>query len=70
MITDNPLPLPRSPGNQMLHAVTDRKSHEMRVDLKDHEDVAVYAQYQTFKVGSRTDNYNLSVSIYTGTAGC
>ena len=56
-------------GNQMLHALTDYKAQELRVDLQDHEGVAVYAQYGKFIVGSQINKFMLNVSSYKGDAG-
>ena len=53
----------------MLHALTDYKAQELRVDLEDHEGVAVFAQYGRFIVGSQINKFMLNVSSYRGNAG-
>ena len=56
-------------GNDFLHRLTTNVSHELRVDLMDYEGNAAYAKYSSFAVGPSTENYRLTVSGYSGTAG-
>ncbi|KAK3088663.1 hypothetical protein FSP39_022070, partial [Pinctada imbricata] len=39
------------------------------VDLKDFDDNTRYAKYSSFKIGSRDEDYNLSLGSFSGTAG-
>lgn len=59
-------PLP--PGNEALHSLTQAGDYSMRVDLRA-GDEAVFAQYDSFRVGSAAENYRLHLEGYHGTAG-
>ena len=56
-------------GNQLIHLITDYKDQELRVDLEDHEGMAAYAAYGTFKVASQNLKFALTIGNYHGTAG-
>lgn len=53
-------------GLELLHKLTKNGTWEMRVDLITFDDVRYYAKYRTFKIGSRSDNYRLHVSGFSG----
>ena len=55
-------------GNEHLHSLT-RDQQELRVDLVDFNGNTAYAKYASFSVGSESENYKLSVSGFSGTAG-
>ena len=44
-------------------------SYELRIDLEDWEGNTKYAKYARFWINDYTDNYRLTVGMYTGTAG-
>lgn len=56
------------PGNEALHSLTQAGDYSMRVDLRA-GDEAVFAQYDSFRVGSAADYYRLHLEGYHGTAG-
>ena len=51
-----------------LHLRT-RKDQELLVNLEDFDGNNAYTKYSIFAVGSESENYKLSVSRYSGTAG-
>ncbi|XP_040844319.1 tenascin-X [Ochotona curzoniae] len=55
-------------GNEALHSLTQAGDYSMRVDLRA-GDEAVFAQYDSFRVGSAADYYRLHLEGYHGTAG-
>ena len=61
--------LPRFPGNDNLHAITEQKKYTLRVDLADFEGQQRYAEYTNFAVANEVNNYTLTVGSYSGTAG-
>ncbi|XP_022107438.1 ficolin-2-like [Acanthaster planci] len=56
-------------GNDNLHRLTAQGEYRLRVDLEDFGDNTRYAEYDTFRVASGRENYQLTVGGYTGTAG-
>ncbi|XP_053386210.1 angiopoietin-1-like [Mercenaria mercenaria] len=57
-------------GNEYVNILTDDgETHELRIDLEDHDGNRAYAKYSKFKVGSESTNYTLEVSGYSGDAG-
>ena len=55
-------------GNDNLHLLT-TTNQELRVDLMDFKSNTAYAKYTSFAVGSASEDFNLSISGYSGTAG-
>ena len=55
-------------GLERLHNLTAGDAVEMRVDME-YQGSSYYAQYATFAVASEADNFRLTVSNYSGTAG-
>jgi len=55
-------------GLEITHKLTSRGKYDLRIDLSDFEDQAVYAHYDSFSIGSGL-GYQLSIGKYTGTAG-
>ena len=55
-------------GNDNLHLLT-KDDQELRVDLMDFDGNTAYAKYTTFTVGPESENYKLTVTGYSGTAG-
>ena len=43
--------------------------HEIRIDIENFSGDHAYAKYSMFSVGSEFDNFTLTVSGYSGTAG-
>nr|XP_026692888.1 ficolin-1-like [Ciona intestinalis] len=56
-------------GLENLHALTSSGSYELRVELEDCENDRRYAKYSSFAIGSGEQQYRLTVSGYSGTAG-
>ena len=57
-------------GLSKLHQLANGSvSTQLRVDLRDHNGVQVYAKYSTFHIGGSTTDYTLHASGYSGTAG-
>lgn len=52
-----------------LIRVTNEKQHELRVETEDWEGNTAFAKYDIFRVRSRTVNFTVSISGYSGTAG-
>lgn len=57
-------------GLKVLHRLTAYEPYELRVELKDYDGSAKYAEFKDFEVGSALENYKLKkLGSYTGTAG-
>ncbi|XP_078671419.1 microfibril-associated glycoprotein 4-like [Branchiostoma floridae x Branchiostoma belcheri] len=56
-------------GNEYIHRLTALMSYTLRVELMDWENQTRYADYNTFRVSGESDQYRLTVSGYSGTAG-
>ena len=56
-------------GNENLYQLTERIQYKLRIDLRDHYGVTLYAEYQYFLVGPESSNYQLTFNGYTGNAG-
>ena len=52
-----------------LIRVTNEKQHQLRVEIEDWEGNTTFAKYDIFRVRSRTVNFTVSISGYSGTAG-
>ena len=51
-------------GLKHLHSLTSTWDYTLRVDLTDFEDRETFAEYETFKVGSESDKYELKIGGY------
>ncbi|MBN3325021.1 FCN1 protein, partial [Atractosteus spatula] len=57
-------------GNDNINALTASGNFQLRIDLKDFDDVATFAKYQSFKILGESDKYKLLLgSFMGGTAG-
>ena len=56
-------------GNDNLQGLTTADDVILRVDLEDFNGDTRYAEYTTFKVSDKADNYRLLIKGYNGTAG-
>ena len=56
-------------GNDLIHDISARKPQELRIELEDFNGHQAYAQYATFYVGPESENFQLRVGGYNGTAG-
>ena len=56
-------------GNENLHRLTQNRDYELRADLEDWEGQTRYAKYSHIKVLSESQNYQLDIGSYSGTAG-
>ncbi|KAJ8978395.1 hypothetical protein NQ317_006302, partial [Molorchus minor] len=55
-------------GNNFLHKISNQQNLILRIELEDFENNSVWAEYDNFAVASENDNFQLSVSDYTGNA--
>ena len=56
-------------GNKVIHAITEHSAQELRIDLHGFDGSVKYAKYGVFYVASEEENFKLSVSGYSGSAG-
>ncbi|XP_076000469.1 microfibril-associated glycoprotein 4-like [Genypterus blacodes] len=57
-------------GLENIHALTQQKTYEMRVEMEDFEGAKVYAHFTTFSVGTEQDGYTLTLDGFeNGGAG-
>ena len=56
-------------GNDYLHRLTASASMVFRIDMEDYEDDRRFAEYTTFTVADESDNYQVTIDGYRGTAG-
>ncbi|XP_038623870.1 ficolin-1-like [Tachyglossus aculeatus] len=57
-------------GNDNIHCLTAQRNNELRVDLRDFDNIHYFANYRSFKVAGESDNYKLTVGEFEdGTAG-
>nr|XP_022340181.1 ryncolin-1-like [Crassostrea virginica] len=56
-------------GNEAMHLLTTKTSQELRVDMEKFTGEKAYAKYSTFRVGSESQKYKLTVGGYKGNAG-
>ncbi|CAK8696007.1 unnamed protein product [Clavelina lepadiformis] len=56
-------------GLDALHEITSRRSYILRVELEDEDSNMAYAEYSTFSIGRRSENYVLTASGFSGDAG-
>uniref|UniRef100_W5N1E0 Ficolin-1-like n=1 Tax=Lepisosteus oculatus TaxID=7918 RepID=W5N1E0_LEPOC len=57
-------------GNDNINALTASGNFQLRIDLKDFDDIATFAKYQSFKILGESDKYKLLLGNFMGgTAG-
>ena len=56
-------------GNENVYRLTQNRDYELRVDLEDWQGQTRYAKYSYIKVLSESQNYQLDIGSYAGTAG-
>jgi len=56
-------------GLDKVYRLTSSEKDKLRVDLEDFAGNTVYAEYDSFEVGSERTKYQLSIGNYSGTAG-
>ncbi|KAJ8033339.1 Fibroleukin [Holothuria leucospilota] len=57
-------------GNDKLHAITNQKNYQLRIDLRDSGGSSYYALYNLFRVSNEGENYRLvGLGSFSGTAG-
>ena len=49
--------------------MTKDKSCKLRINLRNWDDIAGYAEYEHFNISDQTDGFRLTAIGYTGTAG-
>ncbi|XP_071836628.1 fibrinogen-like protein A [Apostichopus japonicus] len=56
-------------GNKYIHSMTNQKTYQLRIDLRDSASSSYYAIYSTFSINNEADKYRLSVGSYSGNTG-
>ncbi|XP_050095688.1 ficolin-1-like [Anopheles aquasalis] len=57
-------------GLEKVHQITSGRKHELVVELKDFNGRFKYARFDSFEIGSESEQYNLKdIGEYSGTAG-
>ncbi|KAI8493214.1 Fibrinogen- domains (FReDs) [Branchiostoma belcheri] len=56
-------------GNENIHRLTTQKDYILRIDMMDWDGNKRYAEYNTFRVSGESEQYRLTISGYSGTAG-
>ncbi|XP_067676456.1 fibrinogen-like protein A [Haliotis asinina] len=55
-------------GNEKIHRLTKQKTYELRIDVEN-KSGSLYAEYNSFHLGSMSEFYTLFIGTYSGTAG-
>jgi hypothetical protein len=53
-------------GLDNIHMMTSQRKYRLRVDMEDFEGNTRYAEYDSFDVADESDNYRLTVGLYSG----
>ncbi|XP_071835777.1 uncharacterized protein [Apostichopus japonicus] len=56
-------------GNKYIHSLTNQKTYQLRIDLRDSASSSYYALYSTFSITDEADKYRLSVGSHSGNTG-
>ncbi|XP_071835743.1 zonadhesin-like isoform X2 [Apostichopus japonicus] len=56
-------------GNKYIHSLTNQKTYQLRIDLRDSGSSSKYAVYSTFRINNEADKYRLSVGSHSGNTG-
>ncbi|XP_071835786.1 uncharacterized protein [Apostichopus japonicus] len=56
-------------GNKYIHSMTNQKTYQLRIDLRDSASSSYYAIYSTFSITDEADKYRLSVGSHSGNTG-
>ncbi|XP_071835774.1 uncharacterized protein [Apostichopus japonicus] len=56
-------------GNKYIHSMTNQKTYQLRIDLRDSASSSYYAVYSTFSITDEADKYRLSVGSHSGNTG-
>ncbi|XP_071836810.1 techylectin-5A-like [Apostichopus japonicus] len=56
-------------GNKYIHSMTNQKTYQLRIDLRDSGSSSKYAVYSTFRINNEADKYRLSVRSHSGNTG-
>ncbi|PIK59955.1 hypothetical protein BSL78_03110 [Apostichopus japonicus] len=56
-------------GNKYIHSITNQKTYQLRIDLRDSGSSSKYAVYSTFSINNEFDKYRLSVGSHSGNTG-
>lgn len=56
-------------GNDLISALTVQTPHELRIDLSDFTGLTRWAKYSLFSVSGIENNFQMTASGYSGTAG-
>ncbi|PIK59951.1 hypothetical protein BSL78_03106, partial [Apostichopus japonicus] len=53
-------------GNKYIYSLTNQKTYQLRIDLRDSGSSSKYAVYSTFRINNQADKYRLSVGSHSG----
>ncbi|XP_071836625.1 fibrinogen-like protein A isoform X2 [Apostichopus japonicus] len=56
-------------GNKYIYSLTNQKTYQLRIDLRDSGSSSKYAVYSTFRINNQADKYRLSVGSHSGNTG-
>ncbi|XP_071835788.1 uncharacterized protein [Apostichopus japonicus] len=56
-------------GNKYIHSMTNQKTYQLRIDLRDSGSSSKYAVYSTFSINNEADKYRLSIGSHSGNTG-
>ncbi|XP_071836805.1 uncharacterized protein [Apostichopus japonicus] len=56
-------------GNKYIYSLTNQKTYQLRIDLRDSGSSSFYAVYSTFRINNQADKYRLSVGSHSGNTG-
>ncbi|PIK57549.1 putative ficolin-2-like, partial [Apostichopus japonicus] len=56
-------------GNKYIHSLSNQKTYELRIDVRDSASSSYYAVYSTFSINNEADKYRLSVGSHSGNTG-
>ncbi|XP_071835759.1 uncharacterized protein [Apostichopus japonicus] len=56
-------------GSKYIYSITNQKTYQLRIDLRDSGSSSKYAVYSTFSITDEADKYRLSVGSHSGNTG-
>ncbi|PIK36828.1 putative fibrinogen C domain-containing protein 1 [Apostichopus japonicus] len=56
-------------GNKYIHSMTNQKTYQLRIDLRDSVSSSYYAVYSNFSTNNEADKYRLSIGSHSGNTG-
>ncbi|PIK42337.1 putative ryncolin-1-like [Apostichopus japonicus] len=56
-------------GNKYIYSITNQKTYQLRIDLRNSRSSSYYALYSSFSISDESDKYRLSIGSFSGTVG-